>query len=300
MVFAGQGAQSPGMGRDLYDGFDSARALYDAAEAVRPGVTAMCFGGPEAELNRTQNAQPCLFLTDLAYAAALSENGISVDGAAGFSLGEIPAMRFANVMDFGAAFDFVCFRADVMGACASERAGVMLAVLKLTAEQVEELCRSAPDAWAVNYNCPGQTVVACAESSAQTLSEDAAKMGGKAVRLAVGGAFHSPYMEEASLQAARYLENVAVNPPSVPLYSNVTALPYGGGAEEIKDLLARQIRSPVLWRKTVENMAAAGFDTFIEAGPGKTLTGLIKKICPEARAFNVCDLKSLEEVKDKL
>ena len=295
-VFAGQGAQYAGMGRDLYEYSSRVKKLFEMAESKRPGIAELCFGGPKEMLDITVNTQPAMFLADLACAEALDENGVKAGGAAGFSLGEIPAACYAGLMGFDKAFDFVCRRAELMQECAEKNRGVMFAVLKLSAEQVESICAGIENAWPVNYNCPGQTVVACAESAAEELQSRIAEAGGKAVRLAVSGAFHSPFMDAASRGIAKHLEGESPGAPRVPLYANATAERYG----DAKGLLAKQVNHPVLWQKTIENMARDGFDVFIEAGPGKTLAGLIKKIDGNVKALNVNDVKSLEITLEEL
>jgi [acyl-carrier-protein] S-malonyltransferase len=196
------------------------------------------------------------------------------------------------------AFEFVCFRGEVMQACAERHKGAMFAVLKLAPEVVESICKSLKQVYAVNFNCPGQTVVACAEESTQDLQRCIAESGGKALRLAVSGAFHSPFMDDASQQVSRYLETEPMGTPEIPVYANMTAQVYGASGKYNKELsprelLAKQINHPVMWQQTIENMVADGFDIFVEVGPGKTLTGLIKKIA-DVRVYNVSDAESLE------
>jgi [acyl-carrier-protein] S-malonyltransferase len=290
-VFAGQGAQYVGMGKDLYDNFERVKWLYDLVPKARD----ICFNGPAEELNVTINTQPAMFLTDLACAIALNKKGINAEGVAGFSLGEIPAAVCAGLFQgVEHALWFVEKRAEAMQSCAKKNPGAMFAVLKLSAEQVEDICGKIQQAYPVNYNAPGQTVVACAESVSEELQSAIKEAGGKAIKLKVSGAFHSPFMTEAAEDKAiaTYLKGEIFLPPIIPLYSNVTAKPYGNP----KELLSRQINSPVLWQKTIENMVEDGFDTFIEVGPGKTLTGLIAKICsgsPDVKIHNVSDMESL-------
>jgi [acyl-carrier-protein] S-malonyltransferase len=291
-VFAGQGAQTVGMGQDLYDSFDCVKGLYDISAVIRD----MCFNGTKEQLDITVNTQPAVFLTDLACAMALSEKGIKADGVAGFSLGEIAAATYAGLMSKSQAFDFVCHRAKAMHNCAQNNKGSMFAVVKLTDEKVEEICNSLFQAYPVNYNSPGQVVVACAQSTAEALQEAVKENGGKAIKLAVSGAFHSPFMDAASESVAGYLENETLGTMDTPIYANTTAQIY----DSAKELLAKQINHPVLWQKTIENMIDDGFDTFIEVGPGKTLSGMIKKINPDVVVFNVSDLESLEKTTNEL
>ena len=295
-VFAGQGAQAVGMGKDLYDFSSSIKELFDTSGDIRD----LCFNGPKEQLDITVNTQPAVFLTDLACATALTENGVTADGVAGFSLGEIPAACYAGLMNRNQAFEFVKHRAEAMQKCALSRKGCMFAVLKLSSEKVEEVCNSLNEAYPVNYNSPGQTVVACAEDTAEELEKVIQENGGKAIKLAVSGAFHSPFMDTASETAATYLERENLGELQIPLYSNASAQTYSDSNKDPKELLTKQINHPVLWQKTIENMISDGFDTFIEVGPGKTLSGLIKKINPGVNAYNVSDVPSLEKTIEEL
>ena len=297
-VFAGQGAQYAGMGRELYEASPAARAAFDRAESLRPGTLEMCFSGPAEALSVTANTQPCLFAMDYACAAAAREAGVSPDCAAGFSLGEVAAMAFAGVMDFDEAFRFVIKRAEEMQSCAEKHPGAMGAVLRLTPAQVEDICRAFPDrAFPVNYNCPGQTVVACAVEVYDELAAKVTEARGRMLRLNVSGAFHTPWMEKAAEALRAYLADKPTRVPELPLYANATAQPYGDDAAQ---LLSTQVCHPVRWQESVERMAEAGVDTFIEVGAGKTLSGLIRKTIPGAAIFNVEkpeDLQKLSEVR---
>jgi len=295
-VFAGQGAQNVGMGKDLFDTCSAVKEVFDMSLAMQD----LCFNGPKEQLDITINTQPAVFLTDLACAAALSEKDIKADGVAGFSLGEIPAACYAGLMNKPQAFDFVLHRAKAMHECALKREGNMFAVLKLSNEKIEEICKTLIEAYPVNYNSPGQTVVACAESTAEKLERTIIENGGKPIKLTVSGAFHSPLMNDASKSVAEYLSNQNLEEPQIPLYSNTTAMTYGNSNASPKELLAKQVNHPVLWQKTIENMVKDGFNIFIEAGPGKTLSGLIKKINPDVRVFNVSDIPSLENTTKEL
>lgn len=296
-VFAGQGAQYPGMGKELYDFSPAARQAFDLAESMRPGTIKQCFSGNKEELMETVNTQPCLFVTDYACAAALREAGVAPAGAAGFSLGEVAAAAFCKILSYQDAFHAVCKRGEYMQACAEQYPGSMAAVLKLSAEQVEALAGQFTGVFPVNYNCPGQTVVAGLERDMPQFCKAVAEQGGRALPLKVSGAFHSPLMEDASQKLYSLLLSRQVSLPSLPLYANVSGLPYLGDAAQ---LLANQVKSPVRWQKTVENMLKDGYDTFIEVGAGKTLSGLISKIGGARRICNVCDLDSLKETLSKV
>jgi len=284
-VFAGQGSQTVGMGRDLYDHYHTVKQLFDMSAPIRE----LCWSGPKEQLDITINSQPALFLTDLACAVVLTENGVAAEGAAGFSLGEIPAACYAGLMTPPEAFDFVCHRAQTMQSCSEKQKGCMFAVMRLSDVEIENIC-TALDAYPANYNCPGQTVVACAASCAERFRQAVSDQGGKALPLPVSGAFHSPLMDAAAESIAAYLENADLGVLRIPLYANFTARVYG----DPRELLPRQVNHPVLWQRTIENMISDGFDAFIEVGPGKTLSGLIKKINPGVRIYNVSDMESLE------
>ena len=293
-VFSGQGAQYTGMGKELYECSPAARAVFDMAESIRPGTIKQCFEGSKEELSVTINTQPCVFITDLAAAAAVAEKGIKPDMAAGFSLGEIAAAAFAGMMSYEDAFRLVCKRAELMDKAANENPGAMAAVMKITPEQTEELCSQFARAYPVNYNSPAQTVVACDMSEIDELCARVKEMKGKAVKLAVSGAFHSPFMTEAAKGMAEYLEDKELREPELPVYANCTALPYEG---DMKKLMSDQIDHPVRWQRTVENMTEAGTDRFIEVGVGKTLTGLIKKINAEVYAVNIENKEGLDALE---
>lgn len=296
-VFAGQGAQTPGMGRSLYQVSPAAKAVFDVADVLRPGTSAQCFEGTKEELMVTGNTQPCLYCVDLAAAEALREAGVVPAAAAGFSLGEIAALRFCGAVSPEDGFSIVCQRAGRMQAAAEQTDAAMAAVVKLANAEVESLCAKYQAVYPVNYNCPGQLVVAGARGELEAFKEDVKAAGGKALPLAVSGGFHSPFMDEAAEAFAADLAAFSFGPVSIPLYSNYTAQPYTGDAAV---LLKNQMKSPVRWQKTVENMLAAGVDTFVEVGPGKTLCGLIRKINPSAAVYQVEDEESLRLAVDAL
>ncbi len=293
-VFSGQGAQYPGMGKELYETSPAAKKVFDMAESIRSGTIRQCFEGTKEELSITINTQPCVFVADLAAAAAVYEQGIKPDFVAGFSLGEIAALAFAGMMSYEEAFKLVCRRAEAMNNAAEKNKGAMAAVLKLTPEKVEEICSGFKKAYPVNYNSQLQTVVASSENEIDAVCEKVKAEKGKAVKLAVSGAFHSPFMESASSELAEYLKNVELSAPVIPVYSNFTAQPY---SEDYKNLIVMQVKNPVRWQTSIENMIKAGADTFIEVGVGKTLKGLINKINGNVNAFNVENKEGLDTLK---
>ena len=290
-VFSGQGDQFPGMGKALAEQYPAAADVFAQCDAIRPGTSAQCFSGSEEELKQTRNTQPCLFAMEMAAVAALREIGIVPDTVAGFSLGEVVACTVARMFDLATGFSLVCKRGEVMQTAADAHDTAMAAVVKLPPETVEQLCSRYEHVYPVNYNCPGQISVAGLSSEMQPFAADVKAAGGRAIPLKVRGAFHSPYMNGAADSFAEALAQVDIQPVAIPLYSNVTAQPYEGDA---RSLLSRQICSPVRWESIVTDMIAAGVDTFIEIGPGKTLTNMIKKIDPTVKTYCVAELSAIE------
>lgn len=294
-LFAGQGAQAVGMGKDLYDNNAAARAVFDMGEALRQGSEAMCFEGPGEALTQTENTQPCLFLTDLACARALEAAGVKADVAAGFSLGEIPALAFSGVLSDEDAFRLVTLRGQKMSECAAKHPGSMVAALKLDNAKVEEVCAGFKNVYPVNYNCPGQLSCAGAVEELDAFVDAIKAAGGRAVKLAVSGAFHTPFMAEATQALAEKLNDMNVSAPELTLYSNLTGEAYPSGKAEIIDTVSKQASNSVRWEKLVRDMASNGVDTFIEIGAGTTLSGLVKRTLTDVRVFNVCDMATLTE-----
>lgn len=298
-VFSGQGAQAPGMGKELYECSDAAKAVFELCDSIRPGTSEQCFNGTKEELTVTANTQPDMFAVEVAAARALVEAGIQPDALAGFSLGEISALAFSGAVSLEDGFKLVCRRGELMQEASNAADSAMVAVVKLPPEKVEELAGQFDQVYPVNYNSPAQTVCAGLSSSMDGFKAAVKAAGGRALPLKVSGAFHSPFMSSAAKGLAEVLAPMEFGTPSCPLYSNVTAQPYEDG--QFKDLLSRQVENPVRWQTIVENMIAAGVDTFIEVGPGTTLAGLIGKINSDVRALNVEDAESLkhtiEEVK---
>lgn len=290
-VFSGQGAQYPGMGQSLAQCSSAAGQVFQLADRIRPGTSRQCFAGTQEELSLTRNTQPCLYCVDLAAALALEERGIQADYAAGFSLGEAAALTFAGVFGSEAGFRFVCRRAEAMDSAAQANPGGMAAILKLTNQQVEDLCKEFTQVFPVNYNCPGQLVVAGEKEQLAAFQAKVKEAGGRAAPLAVSGGFHSPFMESAAQELEKVLEDMALAKPRLPVYANYHARPYGDNA---KELLVKQVKNPVRWQETVEALAAQGVDTFLECGPGKTLCGLIKKTIKTAKVFQVQDEETLK------
>ncbi len=292
-VFSGQGDQYPGMGKVLYEKYPVAQKIFDLCDGIRPGTSAQCFDGTEDELKETKNTQPCLFAMELAVASVLIEKGIVPDVVAGFSLGEVVAATVSGAFDTETGFRLVCKRGELMQREAERFDTSMAAVVKLTPEQVQEVCSKYSDVYPVNFNCPGQITVSGLSSQMTDFFTDVKAAGGRAIPLKVKGAFHSPFMNDAAKAFAEELAMVDVKERTIPLYSNMTAEPYEG---DVVSLLSSQICNPVHWEKIVRNVMADGVDTFIEIGPGKTLTNMIKKISADVKAVNAIEYLAEVEV----
>ena len=291
-VFSGQGDQFPGMGKDLADKYPSAKSVFDMCDGIRPGTSEQCFNGTEEELKETKNTQPCLFAMELAAANVLFDKGVKPEALAGFSLGEVTAATAAGIFDNETGFRLVCKRGELMQTEAEKFDTSMAAVVKLTPEQVQDVCAKYSDVYPVNFNCPGQITVSGLASQMKDFSADVKAAGGRALPLKLKGAFHSPFMNAASEAFRVELENAKINKGNITLYSDLTSMPY---TDDVAELLSKQICSPVLWEKIVRNMIADGFDTFIEIGPGRTLTNMIKKISADVKAQTVEEYLSEDE-----
>ncbi len=283
-VFSGQGDQYPGMGKELYEKYPVAQKVYDLCDGIRPGTSSQCFDGTEDELKETKNTQPCLFAMELSAASVLMEKGTVPSAVAGFSLGEVVAATISGAFDHETGFRLVCKRGELMQREAEKYDTSMAAVIKLTPEQVQNVCDKYSDVYPVNYNCPGQIAVSGLSSQMTDFFTDVKAVGGRVIPLKVKGAFHSPFMNDAAKAFREELATTDVKERTIPLYSNMTAKPYG---DDVVSLLSSQICNPVQWEKIIRNMIADGVDVFIEIGPGKTLTNMIHKINAEVKAVTV-------------
>lgn len=285
ILFAGQGAQHEGMCAELAQANEAARAVFARCDEVRHETSEQCWHASKETLSLTANTQPCVWAADMACARALEAAGVHADAVAGFSLGELAALAFAGALDEQEAFRLVCRRSELMDEACQANPGGMAAVLKLTPERIEELAGEA-GAYAVNYNSPAQTVCAGSKEAIAALCDLAKQAGGRAMPLAVQGAFHSPLMTSAREGLEKVLAGVEFKATDTPVWANATATPYPADTAEARELLAAQVASPVRWAQTLMGLAEEGFDTFIEVGPGKTLTGLVKRTLPQARALS--------------
>jgi len=303
-IFPGQGAQYVGMGKQLAEEFKSADAIFDQAnEALGFDVKKMIFESDDETLKVTENTQPAILTTSIACLQALLEKGIKADVTAGLSLGEYSAHVAAGTISFADAVALVRKRGKYMQEAVPLGVGTMAAVLGLDGAAVVECCKAASDVGVVepaNFNCPGQLVVAGEVKAVEKVVELCKEKGAKrSMLLPVSAPFHCSLLKPAGDMLSKELEKVNVNDMQIPVVTNVTA-EYLKDASKVKELLVRQVSSPVLWENSVIAMLNDGVDTFIEIGPGKVLSGFIKKISKEARTFNVEDIDSLNKTAAEL
>lgn len=278
-VFPGQGAQFVGMGKDLYENNPMARDMFDKAnEILGFRITDLMFEGTDEDLRQTKVTQPAIFLHSVILAKALGEE-FKPDMVAGHSLGEFSALTAAGALSFEDGLRLVAARAQAMQKACEMKPSTMAAVLNLPDEKVEEICAGIDGVVVcANYNCPGQIVISGEIEAIDAACEQLLAAGAKrALKLKVGGAFHSPCMEPARAELAEAIERTEIHQPVCPVYQNVDALPHTDPAE-IKDNLVAQLTAPVRWTQTVKNMVADGANEFVELGPGKVLQGLVSKI----------------------
>ena len=281
-IFPGQGSQQVGMGKDLYESFPLARTFYDRAEEILGfPLKKYSFNGPEEELKQTRVTQPALFVHSVIVDQILKEAGIRPEIVAGHSLGEYSALVSAEALSFEEALPLVKLRGELMQHAGEIRPGTMAAILGLSDEEVEALCREASASGVVvpaNYNSPGQLVVSGSVEGVRKAMELAKEKGARrAVELVVSGAFHSPLMESAVEKLKEAIENADFRKPRVPLVPNVTAQATTDPAE-IREQLVRQLVQPVRWVESVREMVRQGATQFYEVGSGRVLTGLLKRI----------------------
>lgn len=280
-VFPGQGAQFSGMGKDLYENNASAKALFDKAnEILGFSITDIMFGGTADELKQTKVTQPAVFLHSVILAKVL---GVKPDAVAGHSLGEFSALVVSGAVSFEDGLRLVSKRAMAMQKCCENRPGGMAAILGLDDAVVEQACADIDGVVvAANYNCPGQLVISGADEAVDAACARLKEAGARrALRLPVGGAFHSPLMEDARAELEQAIAEVEFHTPVCPIYQNVDAQPQTD-PEKIKANLIAQLTAPVRWTQIVRNMLADGVSEFTELGPGNVLQGLIKKVNAEA------------------
>jgi len=299
-LYAGQGAQAPGMGKDLYEAYPLFRAVFDGAE-LDFDLKRACFEGEN--LNETRYTQPCMVAFACGVSAILKDAGIEPSVAAGLSLGEYSALHAAGVWDAKTAITIAAFRGKAMAGAAEGIDSAMVAVLALDREKVREACDAAAHLGVVsiaNYNCPGQIVIAGERAAVEEAARRAKELGARrCLPLNTSGPFHTKLLEPASRALREYFKTVPFGEPRFPVYFNCLGGPMGEG-DTIPALLERQVMSSVYLEDTLRRMAADGVDTFLEIGPGKVLSGFVRKTVPGAKSYAVTAAQDIEAVREEL
>ena len=297
VVFPGQGSQFTGMGRDIYESFDTARRLFDRAGSLLEfDLAACCFHGPEEELSQTRITQPAIFVHSLAVFSILQDRGLKADIMAGHSLGEYSALVAAGYLDFEQGLSLVARRGQLMQEAGEKFPGAMAAVLGLEDDCLEKLCaEDLAQVVVANLNCPGQIVISGEVGGVERVMKAAQDAGARIVKkLKVSGAFHSPLMENARAKMSLNLAEVAFRQGNIPVVANITGEPEND-PEKMRDLLARQITGLVRWQASIERMITWGVGRFFELGPGNVLSGLIRRI---DRNIEAGMIGTIEQIKN--
>lgn len=296
VIFSGQGAQSVGMGKDLVDAFPACKALYETADKILGySLSEICFEGPAEKLTKSNHAQPAIFVTSIACFTALKESCPELDimGTAGLSLGEWSALHAAGVLSFEDTLRILEARGRFMQDACEEKDSTMLSIIGLSLPILEEICEKSGVTIA-NLNSPAQTVLSGERANIEKATALAKEAGAKrALPLKVAGAFHSPLMQSAATRLAEVLDSVEFKPATMPIVANVTGLPHN--ADSIKETMIKQVTGSVRWQASIEWFQAQGVTEYIECGPGKVLTGLIKRIDSSATLHNINNIASLEK-----
>ncbi len=299
-LYAGQGSQKVGMGKDFYDEFASFREIFDTPQTAFD-LKALCFEGPQDTLNKTKYTQPCMVAFAAGVTALLFENGVRPEAVAGLSLGEYSALYAAGVFSAGQAVETVAFRGNAMEKACTNSPGGMAAILGLDRDVLQEVCDKASHLGKVciaNYNCPGQLVIG-GEQAALDEACNLAKQAGarRCMPLSVSGAFHTELMAPAAEELCEFLQGQTLGEMKIPVYFNCLGTK---SDEDIKSLLLRQIQSGVRMEDTIRNMAADGIDTIVEIGPGKVLGGFVRKTCPEMTLYSIENVEDFHSVLSEL
>ncbi len=297
-IFAGQGAQYVGMGKELAENIAVCREVFEEADnALGFEISKLCFEGAKEELDKTENTQPAILTTSIAALKAIEESGIKPDIVAGLSLGEYSALVCSGVLNFSDAVKLVKKRGKFMQEAVPVGVGTMAAVLGLGAEEVKSACTEAGEFGIVepaNFNCPGQIVIGGEIEAVRIASEKAKERGAKVMPLSVSAPFHTSMLKPAAEKLEEELSTVELNELKVPVITNVTG-DYVKESGQIKELLKKQVMSSVLWENSIKKMIEDGVNTFVELGPGKVLSGFIKKVDRKVTVVNIEDMKSLDK-----
>ncbi|MHC5111391.1 MAG: ACP S-malonyltransferase [Planctomycetota bacterium] len=302
IIFPGQGAQKIGMGADVAEAHDEARAVFQQAnEILGFDLASICFEGPAEKLEQTDIQQPAIFVTSVAIWRAMAASGANMDRytcTGGLSLGEYTALHLAGAFDFESALRLVRRRGELMQQASEAQPSGMLSLVGADKDAAEALCekvRGQEVLAPANFNCPGQIVLSGHRAACERALESASEFGCKGVALPVAGAFHSPLMKPAAEALEPILTSTQIQAPTLPVYRNVDAAIHTD-ATGICDMLARQVTSPVLWQACIEKMIASGVERFVEVGPGRVLAGLMRKINRQMEVVSVNSADSVSSV----
>jgi [acyl-carrier-protein] S-malonyltransferase len=299
-IFPGQGSQSVGMGKELFENFNVAKQIFqEADDTLHFSISGLCFKGPEDALKLTENTQPAILTTSVAALRVVeAEKGIAPQFAAGHSLGEYSALVASGALSFSDAVKTVRLRGKFMQEAVPVGEGAMAAVLGMEREQIEELCKACSSGEVLapaNFNCPGQIVIAGHSKAVERAMERLKQGGKKAVLLPVSAPFHSPLMKPAGERLEKALEQVSVSDLKIPVVTNVEA-EVNNSKDRVKGLLVAQVSSPVRWEESMRKMIEKGVEQVLEIGPGKVLSGLMKRIDNRIETKNLEDLQTLNKI----
>ena len=306
-IFPGQGTQTVGMGKDIYDEYEEAKNIYSKVDkALGESVENITYNLSQEELNQTKNTQIAIYTMSLSILEILNKAGIKPVASAGLSLGEYTALTCANAISVEEGAKIVRTRGRLMQELAPEGNWAMAAIIGMEDDKVEEVCSKVENGFvkAVNYNCPGQVVVSGEKEAVLRAMEIAKEMGArKAIELKTSGPFHTEKLQEASKELRKELEKIPFNECKISVIKNLDGKPYAV-EDDMVDILANHVINPVKFRKSIETMLEMGVDTFVEVGPGKTLSGFVKKVCKEkgaeANIFNIENVETLENTLQNL
>lgn len=302
-LFPGQGAQSVGMGKDLYETYEEIRKIYQkASEVTRIDIAKLTFDSEEAELFQTKNTQIAILTMSIAILEILKKNGITPEYTAGLSLGEYSALYCGGAINFEDVLKIVKKRGEFMQNLSPEGQWAMAAILGLEDSTVEEVCQTITDGFVVpaNYNCPGQVAISGDKTGVITAMQKLKEAGAKrCLELKTAGPFHTVKLQKASEELRKELENIEIKNPEIKVIKNIDALPYSEN-EDKKDILAKHVIHPVKFSASIQYMIDNGVDTFVEIGPGKVLTGFVKKVDKDVTCLNINNVESLQNAIQQL